>query len=176
MRNPAEIKEAADRSVRAMQTRPSIAQYTYKNRAKVSDGLACSCEEGKWTLDLDVPASIGGEHSAPSPGVFARSAMSACVAIGVKITACREEIPIDDVTVDLEVDADNRADFGVDEVPPGFQRFRLTVNVTSPADPAIVEAVVNRSLSYSPLVALHRDPQDLAISVSVFGSGAAAAE
>ena len=175
MATPAEVKKAADRSVKAMQTRPSIAQYTYKNRAQVGDGLACVCKEGDWTLNLDVPRAIGGEHSAPSPGVYVRTALTSCIAIGIKITACREEVPIEDVAVELEVDADNRADFGVDDVPPGYQRFRVNINVTSPADPAVVEDVVNRSLAFSPLLALHRETQDTTITVSV-GSGVIAAE
>lgn len=175
MATAAEIKTAADRSVKAMQTRPSIAQHTYTNRARVGDGLACACTEGNWTLNLDVPKGVGGEHSAPSPGVYARTALTACIAIGVKLMACRDAVPVDDVTVDLEVDADNRADFGVDEVPPGYQRFRLSINVTSPADPAVVEAIVDKSLAVSPLIALHREPQEMAIAISVNG-GAMAAE
>lgn len=174
MATATEVKRAADRSVKAMKARPSIAQYTYKNRARVKDGLACQCTEGKWTLNLDVPNGIGGEHSAPSPGVYARTALTSCIAIGVKIAACRDDVPIDDVTVDLEVDADSRADFGIDDVPPGYQRFRVKINVMSPADPATVEEVVNKSLAVSPLVALHNEPQNMAITISVDGGELAA--
>ena len=175
MATAAEVKTASDRAVKAMQTRPAIAQHTYRNSARVDDGLACTCTEGDWSLNLDVPKGIGGEHSAPSPGVYARTALTACIAIGIKLTACRFEVPIDDVAVDLEVDADNRADFGVDDVPPGYQRFRLNIKVTSAADPQTVEDVVNKSLDMSPLLALHNEPQDLAITISVDG-GAIAAE
>ena len=175
MPTPAEIKIAADRSVKAMQKRPSIAQGTHRNRARITDGLACECTEGDWTLNLDVPKAIGGGSSAPSPGVFVRTALSSCIAIGVKLTACRDEVPIDDVIVDLEVDADGRADFGVDDVPPGYQRFRVNITVVSAADPARVEEAVNKSLDFSPLVALHREPQDVAITIRVDG-GAMAAE
>ena len=174
MATAAEVKRAADRSVEAMRTRPSIAQYTYRNRAKVAHGLACECTEGDWTLNLDVPKGVGGEHTAPSPGVYVRTALTSCIAIGIKIMACRDEVPIDDVIVDLEVDADNRADFGVDGVPPGYQRFRVDINVSSTADPATVEEVVKKSLAVSPLIALHNEPQDMAVAISVAGRTIAA--
>ena len=174
MATAAEIKRAADRSVKAMQARPSLAQYTYRNRANIKDGLACECTEGDWSLRLDVPKAVGGEHLAPSPGVFVRTALTSCIAIGIKIAASRSEVPIDEVSVDLEVDADNRADFGVDDVPPGYQRFRVNINVASPSDPAKVEDVVNKSLKVSPLIALHNEPQDMTISISVDGGTMAA--
>ena len=127
------------------------------------------------------PSDVTQRLPTVGQGLWLRTAIVISHAAGVRPhvhladDACRDEVPVDDVTVDLEVDADNRADFGVDDVPPGYQRFRLSINVTSPADPAVVEAVVNKSLAISPLIALHREPQEMAVTVSVDG-GAMAAE
>lgn len=167
MATPDVIKTAIDRAVKAMQLRPAIAKATYRNSAHVDDGLACKCTEGDWSLDLDVPTAVGGDHAAPSPGVFARSALTACIAMGVKMTACRFDVPVDAVDVNLEVAADDRADFGLDDVPPGYEHFALNIAVTSSADPATVEKIVVDSLACSPLLALHKEPQKVDVSVSV---------
>ena len=57
---------------------------------------------------------------------------------------------------------------------PGYQRFRVNITVVSQADPARVEEVVNKSLDFSPLVALHNEPQDVAITIRVDGDAVAA--
>lgn len=175
MATSAEIGTAIERAIKAMQLRPSIAAATHRNTARVSEGLACTCAEGNWRLGLDLPAAVGGEGAAPSPGVFVRSALTACIAMGIKMTACRFGVPVDAIEVDLVVQADDRADFGVDGVPPGYQSFTLDIRVASGADPAAVEKVVADSLACSPMLALHVSPQQVSVNVSV-APGAAAAE
>lgn len=167
MATPDTIKTAIDRAVKAMRLRPAIAKVTHRNSAHVTDGLGCRCTEGDWSLDLDLPTAVGGDHTAPSPGVFVRSALTACIAMGVKMTACRFEVPVDAVDVNLEVVADDRGDFGLDDVPPGYEHFALDIAVTSSADPAAVEKIVADSLACSPLMALHKEPQKVVVTVSV---------
>src|SRR5262249_33558874 len=113
-----ETKLAIERAIKAMQLRPSIAQYTMRSAAHVGDTLKCTYTEGDWNLEIDVPAAVGGDGSAPSPGVLSRAALTGCLAIGLKMSACRFGIPIESVDVGLEVDRDDRADFGIDGVPP----------------------------------------------------------
>ena len=161
------IKTTVERAVKAMQDRPAIAEATIRNSAHLDDGLGCACTEGDWRLDLDLPKSIGGEHNGPTPGVYVRSALTACIAMGIKLFACRYDVPVEAVDVDLTVEADFRADFGIGDVPPGYKSFAVEISVTSSADPAIVEKLVADSLACSPLLALHVSPQTVDVNVTV---------
>ena len=48
---------------------------------------------------IDIPKSIGGDGEGPSPSMILRSAISSCVAIGVKQWAARHAVPVDRVEV-----------------------------------------------------------------------------
>jgi hypothetical protein len=76
-----ETKVAIERAIKAIQLRPSIADYTIRSSAHVGDTLKCNYTENDWNLQMDVSESVGGDGSAPSPGVFSRAALTGCLAI-----------------------------------------------------------------------------------------------
>lgn len=162
-----EIRISLDRARKALSLRPALARSDYLNTARVTDGLACECREGDWTLRLDMPTGVGGAHAAPSPGVFSRSALSACIALGVKMAASTQGVPIDAIEVTLRTTSDDRGDLGVDGVKPGYGPFALEIRVESGADPARVEKAARDSLEHSPVLALFRDPNEIGVTVSV---------
>jgi uncharacterized OsmC-like protein len=170
------VKSSIERALQAMELRPGIARAKYRGTA-VGDpqGLGCTYSDGKREIRMDVPKGVGGEDSAPSPGSLVRAALAGCVVIGLKMHAALREIPLGQVAVDLEVDSDDRADFGVGGVPPGYEAFRLRIRVEGRADPADIERLVADSLAMSPLVDLHARAQDITTVVEV-GSLAASSE
>jgi uncharacterized OsmC-like protein len=171
-----ETKVAIERAIKAIQLRPSIADYTIRSSAHVGDTLKCTYTEGDWNLQIDVPESVGGDGSAPSPGVFSRAALTGCLAIGLKMSACRFGIPIQAVTIDLEVDGDDRADFGIDEVPPGYKEFRLKIEVVSSARPEVVSNAVDSALASSPLLDVFRRAQAVKVELAISENVSTAAE
>jgi uncharacterized OsmC-like protein len=143
------IREAIGEIIQGLQRDPASAQGTCHTTARVEQGLTCVVREGAWTLTSDVPPSVGGASEGPSPGVYGRAAIASCVAIGIKMMAARANHPIASVSVVLDADYDWRGDFGLDDVPPGFQQFRLAISVDSPADADATEKVVAEALRRS---------------------------
>jgi uncharacterized OsmC-like protein len=149
MSTEAAIKEAVERIVQGLQRDPASAQGTTHATARIDQGLTCTVTEGAWTLTSDVPSSMGGAGKGPSPGVYGRAAVATCVAIGIKMMAARRDYLINSVSVNVDADYDWRGDFGLDGVPPGFQNFRVTISVDSPADADSMERMVVDALRLS---------------------------
>lgn len=161
-------KEALARSTKAVTLRPSRGQYTHQNSAVIEEGTACVVEEKKFQMTVDVPPSIGGGGSGPTPGALLRSALTSCVAIGVKLWAARADISIDYVNVSLEGDVDARGELGVDDaIAPGFLDMRLKISIRSPAPAAEVEAMIKRSLKYSPLFDVCSNEQKIHLTLDI---------
>ena len=162
------IKQALDRATRTVTLRPERGQRVYRNVAIVSEGTLCQVEEAGRTLTLDVGKAVGGSDAGPTPSMVLRSAMSGCVAIGLKQWAARRDVPIDHVEVVLETDVDARGQLGLcGKAAPGFEGIRLTIAVTSPASLEAIEEVVAMSLKYSPLMDVFANPQVVEHQVSV---------
>ena len=53
----------------------------------------------------DLPTSMGGESSAPSPHDYFDAALGACKALTVKLYAQKKDIPLTGVTVEVKHDA-----------------------------------------------------------------------
>lgn len=168
MSNTQTIKQALDRAVKTVTLRPERGQRVYRNVAIVDAGTRCETEEAGGTITMDVGKAVGGNDAGPTPSMVLRSAMSGCVAIGVKQWAARREVPIEQVEVILETDVDARGQLGVrDDIVPGFEGIRLTISVTSPAPPEVIEDLVATSLRYSPLMDVFCNPQPVEHRVSV---------
>jgi uncharacterized OsmC-like protein len=172
MADQAEIKTALQRAIRVMELRPAIARTTHRGMAVLdAEGLGCTYGDGTRQIRMDMPGAVGGDGTAPSPGGYVRAALAGCVAIGLRMHASLRDIPLGAVSVDLEVDCDDRGDFGIDGVPPGYEAFRLKIRVESTADRAAVEALVADSLAMSPLLTLHREPQHVTTDVEIVATG-----
>lgn len=84
-------------------------------------------------IATDMPASVGGAASAPSPGWLFRAAVASCDAtlIAMRAAVQRVELSRLDVTVDSE--SDDRGILGIDDgVPAGPLRIRVRVRIASP--------------------------------------------
>jgi uncharacterized OsmC-like protein len=174
MADQSRTKTSLERAIRAMQLRPAIARACHAGSAVVdAEGLGCTYRSARHQIRMDVPSAIGA-GSAPSPGEHARAALSGCIAIGIKMFACLREVPVSEVKVDLEVDADDRADFGLDDVPPGYEAFRLKISVQSPASRRLVEELIADALAASPLLDLHRRAQNVLTEIEILAPGDAA--
>ncbi|MEM0990264.1 MAG: OsmC family protein [Pseudomonadota bacterium] len=170
------IAEALRRAERTVTLRPERGQRTFRNIARVTRGLRCEVIEGDDYLIADVGRALGGGGDGPSPSTLLRAALSSCVAIGVKQWALRDGVPIDEVSVTVETDLDARGQLGVaDEITPGFLCIRLLIDVVGPTDPKTVDAVIAKSLRYSPLRDVFEVPQTLNHQVRLNGPGAASA-
>ena len=109
---------------------------------------------------MDMPEPIGGEGSAPSPG-FHQDGLVGCIAIGIKLTAAREGIDIGAIDVDVEMDFDDGAMFGVSDNTAAPLETRVTVTVESTAPWEDVAAMIGRALERDPYFSRFRDAQPM---------------
>ena len=169
-------KQALERSTKAVTMRPAVGQYTHKNTAVIHEGTNCHVQEKHFDIYTDVPPSIGGNGGAPTPGALVRSALTSCTAIGIKLWAARAGVQIDFVEVLLEGDVDARGEMGVDDdVAPGFLDLQLKISVRTSAARKDVEAIINRSLKYSPLYDIYSCEQKIQMTLDIehaFNEGA----
>ena len=145
------IREALERSVKAVSLKPAIGQKTGRTKVRLRAGLQCDIEDGAFRLTAGAGPATGGTGEGPSPGALGRGALGSCLAIGYACWAARLGVPIDAIDVEVEADYDVRGELGLsDEVPPGYTEVRCTVIVTSGAPEADITRLVETAEKYSP--------------------------
>lgn len=123
------IKEALDRLVDVYEKRPSFAQATIGLTGTVEDGLVCTLSDGEHTMIADLPQEMGGEDTGPSPGFYARAGIAGCVSMGVKMLAAQAGHDFRKVTVNVEMDFDDRATYGLCTGTAAPLETRVTIDV-----------------------------------------------
>jgi uncharacterized OsmC-like protein len=133
------IKRAISSAVAYLTEHPDEAVYTDSvATARLEQGLRCRVEGPSGEVVFtDMPASVGGEGSAPSAGWLFRAALAGCVATLVAMEAARDDVRLDGLEVAVESGSDDRGILGIDEsIPAGPLSIRLTVRVVSSLVPA----------------------------------------
>ena len=70
------IREAQEQVISAIKADPAAALGTTAAKAVVGDGLACEVSDGQRSIIVDMPPSMGGQASGPTPGFHARAAVA----------------------------------------------------------------------------------------------------
>jgi uncharacterized OsmC-like protein len=144
------IREIAERNVQLLAAKPARGQLTRATRARLLDGLRCEIEEGPWRFAADLPAKVGGDESAPTPGALGRGALASCLTIGIASWAARLGVPLDAVEVEVETDFDARGELGMGDVAPGYTGVRYAVAIESPAPREEVDRLLAKAERHSP--------------------------
>jgi uncharacterized OsmC-like protein len=110
---------------------------------------------------MDMGTVLGGAGVAPTPGFYFRAAVAGCAAIGIKMTAAREGMDIEAVTVDVEMDFDDSALLGMGANPASPLETRLTISLKSREDGKKLQAMVDRALAADPFFLALRDNQKI---------------
>src|SRR5438552_15891167 len=103
--------------------------------AVTEDGLRCRTEgTDGWTVITDMPAAVGGEGSAPTPGWLIRAALASCAATTIAMRAAELDLPLTRLEVTAESETDMRGILGVgDGVEPGPVSALLRVRLAAEA-------------------------------------------
>ena len=133
---------AQDRLRRIYEKRPESAQSQMSCRVVLRDGLRCELVDSPWSLAFDQPKTMGGNESAPTPGVVGRAAVAACLVQGYAITFAEQDIDISRLEVELTGAGDDRGFISGGEFPAHYKslRVRVMVESSSPRD-AVEEAL-----------------------------------
>src|SRR5712692_7767785 len=89
MERTEQIRQSFERNAKAMALRPSIGQGTAVTKVRLRDGLTCDVEDGNWKMTVDASQKSGGDGRGPDPGVYGRTALGSCLAIGYMFWAAK---------------------------------------------------------------------------------------
>jgi uncharacterized OsmC-like protein len=165
MDRDAEIRDKQERVISVFRKKPSTAFSTVTATGRISDGLACTIRQGDHQAVTDMSRVLGGDEAGPTPGFFIRAGLVGCVAIGIKMAAVREGIRIDALDVDVEMDFDDSAMFGMGTNTAAPLETRLIIKIDSPAPAGKIGAMVERALAADPYFLALRDAQNVTAKV-----------
>ena len=170
MTSQQKIKEAVGRSTRALSLKPSLGLDTGVSKTRITNGLSCEITEGKHKLIADMPASVGGNASGPTPGVYGRAAFGSCLAIGYMMQASALDVKIESLEVEVQADYDDGALFGTSSAPPGYLEVRYTVTVESDATEDEILRMIDIADKQSPYLDVFRRQQKCTRNVNIISS------
>ena len=150
MTSQQKIKEAVSRSSKALTLKPSLGLGTGISTAKIINGLSCEITEGNYKLVADMPESVGGNVTGPTPGVYGRAAFGSCLAIGYMMNAAAMNIKIDSLEVEVQADYDDGALLGTSSSVPGYFEVRYKVTIESDAAEDEILTMLDKADKQSP--------------------------
>jgi len=167
------IRSALERNVKAVSLRPSVGQGTAVTKVKWREGLTCDVEEGPWKLVVGMTEKYGGSNAGPNPGVYGRTALGSCLAIGYMMWAARLGVPVRSLEVEVQADYDVRGELGVEEsVRPGYTAMRYIVTIDSDAPDNEVMRLLDTAERYSSYLDDFANPVPVAREVRIVSARA----
>lgn len=127
------IRKSIESAINYLSAHPDEVRYTDSPATAVIDGLRSMVEGANGeSLVTDMPKSVGGGDSAPSPGWLLRAAIASCDATLIAMRAAQEEIELSTLEVTVDSESDDRGILGMDEsVPAGPLSARIRVKIAA---------------------------------------------
>ncbi|MEQ9261218.1 MAG: OsmC family protein [Roseovarius sp.] len=154
-----QIREKQRRFIAVVEKRPETALSTTKARGVVTEGLRCEFSQGEARAVMDMPAPLGGGETGETPGFYARAGICGCLAIGLKQTAIFKGLSVRRIAVDMEVDFDNSAMFGIGPNSAAPLETRVAVTIESDEPKEAIEALLADAIAADPWFLALRDAQ-----------------
>ncbi len=124
--------ETIQESMRLWQEDPSKAKAkpTLKGR---SDGAQAVLETGTFSWRADLPPSLGGTNTAPSPIALLLSALAGCAVVLIRDTLAPQlGVRLESVEASVQCEADFRGYLGMKGAIPDLQNMQVTIQIQSP--------------------------------------------
>lgn len=151
-----------------MADKPGFGSATSTSTTVLGDGLRCTSTERSFTIESDLAPALGGERSAPSPGMHVRAALGACLAMRYQMLAAERGIELTSVRITVDEDSELRGLLCDDgDVPPGATALRYHVEIGSPADDREIEELVAAGDRLSPVLDDLTRPHSIERTVSI---------
>lgn len=98
-----------------------------------SDGAQVILESGPFSWRSDLPPSLGGTNTAPSPTALLLSALAGCAVVFIRDTLAPQlGVRLESVEAVVQCEADFRGVLGMDGVIPDLQNVQVTIQIHSP--------------------------------------------
>ena len=147
------IAAAIERLEAAVDRRSGFGVGTSRSVTTSTDALRCRTHEGPWSIDADLPGTLGGDGSASTPGVLLRAALGSCMAMSYRLRAAKHGIEIAAIQVTVEADSELAGMLSCDApAPPGYAEIRYHVEIESPAPADQVTRIIDEGDRLSPLL------------------------
>lgn len=151
----ARIRQATSRVIRHFADNPDKGLVTDKAAvARLQTGLLCRAEGPHGALLVsDMPTSVGGSATAPTPGWFLRAALANCDATVIAMRAAQLGVELTRLEVTVDTISDDRGMFGVvDGVPASPLSMRVRVAIAAEGTSADrLRAIVHWAEKHSPV-------------------------
>ncbi len=126
------IRDAISAAIDYLTEHPGEAQYTDSPATAVLEGSLAVTVHGPdgGSIQTDMPKSVGGNGTSPSPGWLLRAAQASCLATLIAMRAAHQGLNLGRVEVEVDSESDDRGILGIDEsVPAGPLSSRARVRV-----------------------------------------------
>jgi uncharacterized OsmC-like protein len=150
------IRQALQDARTYLDANPAEARYTDSSAvATLFDGLRIGVTgPGGEGVVTDMPQSVGGGGTAPSPGWLFRAAAASCTATLVAMRAAQVGVAISELSVTVDSESDDRGILGIQEgVPAGPLSVRVVVRLRADGvDQAELEKIARWGMDHCPVV------------------------
>lgn len=145
----AELKEIQRPLKDQYRADPQRAVVTLHAEGSLSDSeVACSVQTGRALVEAGLHPATGGDGSLACSGDMLLEALVACAGVTLRSVATNRGLEVSGA-VRAEGDLDFRGTLGVDrDAPVGFRAIRLVFELTSPASPEELEALIKTTERY----------------------------
>ncbi len=148
-----ELKEIVARRIAFFRKKPEAAVYRPKVSSRHVSGLYTETTVRDHVVKSDYAEAAGGTNQAPNPIELLLAALCSCIEAALYEFAVHEGLTISSLSVEAEGMLDLRGLFMVDDnVAPGFQELKYTVNIASPDDAEKVRSLAEKVISHCPVV------------------------
>jgi uncharacterized OsmC-like protein len=168
--NNANIRESLNKISNTFAEQPDKAlTRTSPLTAKLTGGLRCEVRgPNAEMMHTDMPATLGGGASAPTPGWYLRAAVASCTATVIAMHAARLGIALSTLEVSVESRADQRGLLGLDGVAAGVSTLHTRVRIGSPGvDADELRTLVAWGDAHSPVACTVRSAPVCSIDVEI---------
>ncbi len=156
---------------------PETRNITFGVESRQIEGLRSRTTIRDFTIEADEPEVLGGADSAPNPVEYVLAALATCQEITYRLYADALDIPLDNVSVNIEGDLDLAGFFAVDDsVRPGYQTIRGTVNLDSSAPREKLELLKQAVDAHCPVLDIISNPTPVTLTIATPARVASAAE
>lgn len=130
-------------------------------------GVSCRVDTGRAIVEAGLHPATGGTGLQVCSGDMLLEALAACAGVTLRAVATALDIPVRDGTVHVEGDLDFRGTLGVSkEVPVGFQRIRLRIELDGDASPDQLDTLLKLTERYCVVLQTLRSPPALTASLN----------
>ena len=144
---------------------PDSALITLRAKGRATDGVACKVETGRALVEAGLHPATGGDGTFVCSGDMLLEALVACAAVTLRAVATSIGVDVRDATVTAEGDLDFRGTLGVaKEVPVGFQRIRLSFDLTTDASEDQLATLIRLTERYCVVYQTLRTSPEITVS------------